>query len=374
MLWTLIHILIILLTPIASYQIVKLLNSRLLSPVVLCYATGISLRNLSSFPVDESLTQTLYEGCIVLAIPLLLFSANLLHTIKYAGKGLLSFLLFMAVSIPAVGITAILFFSETPYISVIAGMIIGIFTGGTPNGNAVGIALGAPSEVNLLVNGADTLIGAPYLLFLTSLAPILFAYLLPAFQPQQKQAESQALESDQLVFPDSLHGIGLAVLVLAASAGLTILTTGALANETLLILLLTTFSIMASTSARIRRWKGTFLTGEYLLLAFCVALGLSADLLAIVSRGLDVFGFYTVAFFVTLILHLLLAILFKIDRDTYLISSTAAFYGPVFIGQIATTINNRGMILLGMALSIFGLAIGNYVGLGMAWLVAYWLG
>jgi len=100
MLWTLIHILIILLTPIASYQIVKLLNSRLLSPVVLCYATGISLRNLSNFPVDESLTQTLYEGCIVLAIPLLLFSANLLHTIKYAGKGLLSFLLFMAVSIP----------------------------------------------------------------------------------------------------------------------------------------------------------------------------------------------------------------------------------------------------------------------------------
>ncbi len=373
MLWTLIHILIILLVPIASYQIVKRLNSRLLSPVVFCYATGIGLRNLSSFPVDEGLTQTLYEGCIVLAIPMLLFSANLFHTIKYAGKGLLSFLLFMAVSIPAVGITAILFFSETPYISVIAGMIIGIFTGGTPNGNAVGIALGAPSEVNLLVNGADTLIGAPYLLFLTSLAPVIFAYLLPAFDPNQKQAEAQEMETDQLAFPDVLYGTGLAILILATSAGLSILFTGSLANETLLILLLTTFSIAASTSTRIRKWKGTFLTGEYLLLAFCVALGLNADLIAIIDRGLDVFSFYTVAFFVTLILHLLLAILFRIDRDTYLISSTAAFYGPVFIGQIATTINNRGIILIGMALSIFGLAIGNYVGLGLAWLIAYWL-
>jgi uncharacterized membrane protein len=159
------------------------------------------------------------------------------------------------------------------------------------------------------------------------------------------------------------------------SAGLTFLIYGGFPEQsfTFSILALTTFSILTSFSPTIRRWRGTFLTGEYLLLVFCVAVGMSADLVEILQTGLDILGFYAISFFGTVLLHIFFSRLLKIDRDTVLITSTAAFYGPVFIGQIATTLNNRSLIFTGIALSIFGLAIGNYVGIGVAYLLEYLL-
>lgn len=372
---TIIHLIIIFLTPLLSYWIVKKVESNLLSPVVICYAVGIGLRNLSTFPVNESLTQSIYEASIVLAIPLLLFSTNLIQSIRYAKKGLLAFFSSVVISIITLIIVAFFYNQSIPAIWVVGGMLAGIFTGGTPNGNAIAIALDAPSEVVTLVNGADTLIGAPYLLFLTSLAPILYGLWLPAFSGNKIEEENTLLDQkDKLVFPDTLYGLGLAILILLCSAGLTFLVFGSLSNDTIIILLLTTLSLGATFLPKVSQWKGTFLLGEYLLLVFCVALGMNADLVTIIEQGLSVVAYYCATFFPIVIIHSLVARFLKIDRDTYLISFTAAFFGPVFIGQIASTLNNRNLIVMGMALSILGLAIGNYIGLGVAYLIELGVG
>jgi len=54
-----------------------------------------------------------------------------------------------------------------------------------------------------------------------------------------------------------------------------------------------------------------------------------------------------------------------------MITSTAALYGPAFIGQIASVINNRQLVFSGMATSLVGLAMGNYIGVGVANLLRY---
>jgi len=70
-----------------------------------------------------------------------------------------------------------------------------------------------------------------------------------------------------------------------------------------------------------------------------------------------------------LVLHLLLARLFRIDRDTVMITSTAALYGPVFVAQVATVIGNKKLVLAGIALGLLGYAIGNYLGLSLAYVL-----
>lgn len=376
MIWVILHIAIILGVPFLSQKVDAMTKTGLLSPVVLCYATGIVLRNFTPFPVNEPLAIQFYEGSIILAIPLLLFSADLVQTIRFAGKSLLSFMVCVLCGIFSVGLATFLYSAKIPLIWIMSGMIVGIYTGGTPNAQAIALALEASEDTIVLVNGADTVIGAFFLLFLTSAAPVLYARWLPRFDKEKAGGLLSQLSGNELALKDMLRGSGLTLLIVGLSVGLTLLIYGNLNNQsnTFLILMLTTLSILSSFSKKIRSWRGTFPMGEYLLLVFCVAVGMCANLVEILNSGLDILGFYAVSFFLTVILHIIISRWLKIDRDTVLITSTAAFYGPVFIGQIATTLNNRSLIVTGIALSIFGLAIGNYVGIGFSYLIQYLIG
>ena len=82
--------------------------------------------------------------------------------------------------------------------------------------------------------------------------------------------------------------------------------------------------------------------------------------------------FSFIALSATTLLHLLLCYWRKIDRDTVILSSVAAFYGPVFVVQVATAIKNKSLLAAGLAVSLLGFGIGNYLGIGVAW-IASWL-
>jgi uncharacterized membrane protein len=64
-----------------------------------------------------------------------------------------------------------------------------------------------------------------------------------------------------------------------------------------------------------------------------------------------------------------LCALFRIDADTAIIASTAAVFGPPFVGPVANAIRNREIVAGGIATGVLGLAIGNYAGLGLAYLI-----
>ena len=70
----------------------------------------------------------------------------------------------------------------------------------------------------------------------------------------------------------------------------------------------------------------------------------------------------------SILLHYLLAFFFRIDRDTTIITSTAAIYGPAFVGPIAEVLKNRAVVISGLTTGLVGYAVGNYLGLGLAYL------
>lgn len=240
---------------------------------------------------------------------------------------------------------------------------------------AIGLALNAPQETIILVNAADVLLGGVYLLLLTSVVPKWLKAVLPGFQNAITGAvdETETDPYHSFNYRHAIRAIGLTILVIGSALGLTWLVYGRLDQLAFLILMLTSLSLAVSFIPTVRNLENTFETGEYFLLIFCVALGMLADFQSILDKGLGIVQFTAVALMGTIFLHLLLARLFHIDRDTFLFTSVAAIYGPPFIGQIASITGNRQLILSGIAMGLLGYAIGNYLGIGLAYLLQWLL-
>ncbi|NJO86910.1 MAG: hypothetical protein HC821_02350 [Lewinella sp.] len=73
----------------------------------------------------------------------------------------------------------------------------------------------------------------------------------------------------------------------------------------------------------------------------------------------------------TVLLHLLFCWKWKIDRDTAILSSVAGIYGPVFVVQVAASLRNPALMPAGVAVSLFGFGLGNYLGLGVSYLLLW---
>ena len=343
---------------------------RTLSAVVFCYLAGIAIGNQHYVPVDSEISLGACTITIVLAIPLLLFSLNLPAWLKLAKATLISFLLII-VSVVVMSFIACMVFSgmveESPKV---AGMLVGVYSGGTVNMSAIGTALGVKPETFLMVNAADIVMGGVYLPLLLAVMGRLLAKILPATRRTGSSAADESCQSfwtGPVIRPVLLGG-ALAATLVAIAWLISLLFPGGARNG-VIILAITTLAVAASFVPKIRALPKTSDTGQYLLLIFCVAIGSTADFARFFSSSFTILLYTGMVMYGAIALHLLLAFICRLDRDTVIITSTAAIYGPAFVGPVAMSLKNREMIFSGIATGLVGIAVGNYLGLAMAWLL-----
>mgnify|MGYP000218174741 CR=1 FL=1 len=363
---------------------------------LLCYIVGILLANLP-VPIDEAVSMRTSEAAVLLAIPLLLFSTDFVRWLRLARPTVLSFILALASVLVVATAGSVVFAAHVPEAQKLAGMFVGVYTGGTANMSAIGLALGVQEEVFIMVNAADVVMGGLYLIFLFTVAQRLLLKFAPPFKPapaneapQQSQEGAKArpaVEAGDVGRPAAEAGdvgrpstggllsragqagaaLALSAAVVAVSVGVSLAVTGGL-DQTLILLLLTTLSIAGSFVSRIRNLRGAFETGNYLLLVFCVAIGTIADLGRLGGTPY-IFGYCAFVLVGTVVLHYALAARLGIDADTIIITSTAAVYSPAFVGPVAAALKNREVIVSGITTGLVGFAVGNYLGLALAYLL-----
>ncbi|MEL6637239.1 MAG: DUF819 family protein [Bacteroidota bacterium] len=370
-----VQILLIVLGPYLGIQLVRRLGvDRWLSPVIIAYALGMIVGNLPGFSIDTELAHQFSEVTVLLAIPLLLFSTDIPAWLRHAPQTLLAFGLCVLSGLVASTVVAFNFPLEGFENWMVSGMLVGVYTGGTPNMQAIGMALNAGEEVYVLLNAADIFCGGLYLLFLVSVAHRFLGWFLPDFEGDRGLDSTEgSTAGGRWRWLDLGMALGLTLLIIGTSLGLVWALTGGLKASSWIILLLTAGSIAASFSPRVRSWRGAFEAGEYFLLMFCVAIGSLSNFQEMLAGSTSIIPYTASVLLLTVALHFALSALFRIDRDTTLITSTAALYGPVFIGQIASVIGNRTLVFSGMATGLIGYALGNFLGIGMAALLQLWL-
>jgi uncharacterized membrane protein len=249
-------------------------------------------------------------------------------------------------------------------------MMAGVYSGGTINMSAITVALNFEQSLFLLLNGYDILFSSAYLLFIISVAKPLLGKFLG--QPEQIVSQSAKNLFDhnasfsqlatKLKILNILKSLGLAITVGAISIGLSLLFFQSM-NALFIIVSISILGILASLNVQVRNLPGTFEVGDYLLLIFALAIGANANFDELIDSSGEMLPLAFYIFIVAIALHLLFCKIFKIDVITFLITSTAAIFGPPFIGPVATALKRKEWIIPGLTVAVIGNAVGTYLGI-----------
>ncbi|MCX6326263.1 MAG: DUF819 family protein [Bacteroidia bacterium] len=316
---------------------------------------------------------------VPLAFPLLLFSLNIKRWLRFAKEGFISMILALISVVAIVSSGYFIFKNVVPDSWKVAGMLVGVYTGGTPNLVSLKVALGVDPNLFVMTSTYDMIVGAITIIFFITVGPKLFRAILPPFKhsgdivvTDKMIEEAESFEDFTGMFRKGrilplLKAFGLALLIFVASFGISLLLPN-VSQMVVVILSITTLAILASLINWINKIEKTFQLGMYFILVFSFTVASMADLGVIFSIGfLGLFGYISYAYFGTLILHLLLSKIFRVNADDFLITTTAFVFSPPFVPVVAGALKNKDVIITGITVGIIGYVIGNYLGVGLGY-------
>lgn len=369
------------LLPTASANFRNLLGPRSAMPnqEFLGYLNASQLQD-SDMIVNQiaNLQDLLMTIIIPIAIPLLVFSLDIRKWLKLAKGALLSLILAMFSLLAAIFAGFYLFADSITESWKVAGMLIGVYTGGTPNLAAIGTALNVSPNIFILTHTYDLIIGSVALIFLMTVAQRLFHTFLPKFRVIHKaenllqlaQEENDIENYDGLfkrkTLPDVLKALGVSVLIFAVGGGLSLLAEKP--NDTIVaILAITTLGLLASMIKPINQLKNSFQLGMYLIIVFSLVVSSMANLSNMFQIDfLQLFLYVLLVVFGSMVIHVGLSRIFKVDADTTIIAITALTYSPPFVPAVASALKNKDLIITGLTIGILGYAFGTYLGVIIA--------
>jgi len=385
--------------------------------VVLSYIMGIVLANIGIFPKasaafsgalgakaflpDEEAMNLLNQGiisqndlwlnqihftqdmvmtiAIPLSIPLLLFSLDLKNSLKTLKTGFFSMLIAISSLLICIFTGYLLFKDTIDEAWKIAGIMTGLYTGGTPNLAALATALEVNPSLFILTHTYDLIIGVLLLFFFITIAQKTMNYILPHFKASEKHKKPKEILKEA-EFPTNLMdyfnkktilpllgALGIAILIFGAGGGLSLLVPAEFQMVTV-ILTITTLALGISLIPSVNRIEKTFDLGMYFILVFSVVVASMADLTTIFQiEYLNLFLYVLIAVFGSVVIHVILSAIFKIDTDSTIITITALSMSPPFVPVVAGALKNKNLIIMGITIGVIGYAIGNYLGVFIAY-------
>ncbi|MFO7657872.1 MAG: DUF819 family protein [Bacteroidales bacterium] len=313
---------------------------------------------------------------IPVAIPLLLFSLNIKDWFRMAGKTFLSLVLGISAVILVVGVGFFIFRKQIPELWKVSGMLIGLYTGGTPNLASLKMMLDVDPITYILTHTYDTAIGVAYLFFLMTIGKKIFRKYLNPYPRKDGfyegataniNGEYRGILSKGKFFP-LLKALGITFAIFLIAGLLSLMVNE---NQVMIVVILTitTLSIFVSLIPQVNKIDKTFELGMYFILIFSMVVASMADIKQLVHISPALFFYITASVFGTLLIQVFLSKIFKVDADTVMVSSTALICSPPFVPLVAGALNNKEVVVSGLTVGIIGYAVGNYLGV----LLAYFL-
>ena len=347
-----------------------------LADVQQLYAQGlIAESDILAYQI-RSLQDLFLTLTIPLALPLMLFSLSIRNWFRMAGSTFLSMIFALVAILSIVALDIFLFRDKVEDLPRITGMLIGLYTGGTPNLAALKMMLNVDADTYIKVHTYDMIPSLMYLIFLISIGKSLYRRFWPRYPFKDEKSLNEGIAYDKNGYEGILKRgvllpLGFALLVavvIFALAGSTTLFVPQENQMLVVILVITTLSIAASLIPRINRIEKSFELGMYFILVFSVVVATMADFRRLLDISGQLFILITFTIFGALFIHSLLAKIFRIDSDTLMVTSTALICSPPFVPMVAGALNNKEIIVSGLTVGIIGYALGNYLGVLVSYL------
>lgn len=343
--------------------------------VVLAYILGLGLSAL--FPNNDSLytvKDTMSSILVPLAIPLLLLQTQWNEIRGLAKKSMLSLACGVAAVVVTVVIGFLVFQSRITESYKVGGLLVGAYTGGTPNLASLKLLLEVDEATYLATHSTDMVFSTLYLFFFMTIGQKTIDLVLKkssnrgskSCEVVNKKAKSEAEELDS-IFRDgnqiqSIKMLFWSVLILGISFGISTLLPSS-AQTPIVILGITSLGLIGSAIKRVNRMAiQAYETGMYLILSFSIAVASMIDMDQFAHINPTLFYYIGFTVFGSLTFHILLAKCFNVDTDTLIATSTSLICSPPFVPVVGAALRNRSIIAPGITVGIIGYAIGNYLG------------
>jgi uncharacterized membrane protein len=342
-----------------------------LSGAVLAIGAGFVLSNFRIIPVDAPAFGIVWSYLVPLAIPLLLFQANLKRIIKEAGPTLLAFL---AGGVGTI-VGTIVAYHAIPLGEEgwkLAGIFCATYVGGSMNFVATSEALGLHNS-DLLTAGfaADNLVMAVYFL-------VLFA--LPSSARLRRWIGERRVTAD--VGDDevgeytsgptpTLLGMATALALAAVICALGFWCQDLVGLAGSGILFLTAFTVILATALpqRVGSLGGASDLGNLLMHVFFAVIGASAHVGTVLRVGPVLFVFAALILTIHLVFLLIAAKVLRVDLAEMVIASNANMGGPTTAAAMAVARRWQTLVIPAILCGTLGYAVATFVGVA----VGHWL-
>lgn len=347
---------------------------RQVSGVGIMLVIAMLLGNFGVIPHAAPAYDTVWSFLVPAAVPLLLLKANLRRIIPETGPMLGAY--FLGVFGTLAG--AVLGFMVLPMGDAgadLAGILSATYIGGSMNFAAVAETLQFKESTLLTAAlAADNVVGTLH---------ILVVVLIPSVAILRKWIPSPIVENSKSPVHDDhsekgaeiplnpahiCFALALSMVICAAGYGIALVLN--IPNYGILFITAITLLVANVFHNQLENIHGAFEMGMVMMYIFFATIGAGADVGVMVEAGLMIFVFAAFIIFTHLVVIILGAKLFKMDLAEIVIASLACIGGPVAPAAIAASRGWRTLVTPGLMVGILGYAIANFIGVGLASLLA----
>lgn len=367
-----------------------------ISGAIIALIGAVVLSNLSIIPTESHVYDTVWNYVVPLAIPLLLFQANIRQIWKKSGRLLIIFLLSSTATVAGAIVAFLTLRNYIPYLDKITAMMTGSYSGGSVNFAAMASKFETPGEMVAAATVADNLMMAMFFLVLFAVPSIDFIrkrFSTPyideieaSVTPDDSQTQAASFwERNEMSLKDIAMAVASAFVLVTVSFKLadfigSILPDAGDSNVFLSIvrgifadqyLMLTTMTVLVVVlfPKFFENINGTREIGTFLIYLFFVVIGVPASIVVIIKTAPLLFVFVLIIALANIIITLLFGKVLKFNLEETLLVSNANLGGPTTAAAMAIAKGWTHLIVPILLVGTLGYVFGNYLGTGIYYLI-----
>ena len=342
------------------------------SGVMLLITAAIVLANLRVIPTSAPAYDVVWDYLVPIAIPLLLFQADLKRIVRESGPTLIAFVIGSA-SIVAGTIVAVSLFDLGANEAELAGIFTGTYIGGSLNFAAVAEAT-AMQDSSLLAAAvaADNVITNLHFLIIISIPGIAWmAKRYPTHHMDNAEKFDEGIKDVHQIANLDVAGL-LGALALAfglAAVGNVLAKLAGYPQFSILVITALALCVATFLPRQVEKLSGYREAGNVLMFIFLASVGASADIWQLIETAPIFFLFATVIVAIHLVILFGVGMLLRLDLAEIAMASAVCIGGPASAAALASAKGWRDLLIPGVLAGSFGYAIGSFIGVTLVqWL------